>query len=151
MRVSRVPESFLTGGLDLNEIETVQHQTYLRAAGRAGNMEVVDALMKAGASVDGVSDFNHPYNIVNGVVDEIFGRWNCLRYGLPDVDAHGRPEGAEFWILPRLLQDPTFNNPNALLLALWYELDHAGCQPLLEHVLTRVKRVGVADVLPALN
>ncbi|KAL5389245.1 hypothetical protein DPSP01_002558 [Paraphaeosphaeria sporulosa] len=124
---------FLAIGLDLNEIEAVQHQTYLRAAGRAGNMEVVDALMKAGASVDGVSDFNHPYSIVNGVVDEIFDRWNCLRHGRPDVDAHGHSEGAEFWILPRLLQNPTFNDPNALLLAVWYELDYAIFETLLDH------------------
>ncbi|KAF2114229.1 ankyrin repeat-containing domain protein [Lophiotrema nucula] len=126
-------QPFLGGGLNLDEIETPSSRNYLRAAARNGNMEVVNALMEAGASVDGLSNFTRPYMVVNGVVDEIIERWHSVRRGRPHFDGHTESVESEFWILSRLLQNPTFRNPNVLLLAVWWELDHAVFEALLAH------------------
>jgi hypothetical protein len=59
-----------------------------KTAAREGNLEVVDALVKAGASVSGRANYWQPYNVVNNVVDELIERWHSLQRRRPDFNGH---------------------------------------------------------------
>jgi hypothetical protein len=130
-------QPFLDNGIDLDEVEVPTSKSYLRAAARQGNLEIVDALVQAGASVSGRPNYWQPYIIVNGVVDELVDRWHTLERRRPEYYGHAHSPESEFWILPKLLQNPTFHNPNALLLAIWWESDHRVYETLLDHACGR--------------
>jgi hypothetical protein len=125
-------QPFLSAGLDLDE-QSERKQTYLRAATINGNLEVAEALMQAGATVDGRSNFWDPNNTLNGTVDDLMERWHSLDQCRPDVEGSCDSFSSEIWILPKMLQHPTFNNPNVLLLAVWSRVRPRVFEILLQH------------------
>ncbi|MCJ1477115.1 hypothetical protein MMC13_005786 [Lambiella insularis] len=104
---------FLHCGIDLDELSTTSSSTYVRSAAKQGNTEVVLALLEAGASMNvGTASIE---NEGIGPVDEFLERWFSLLQGRPEY--FGCAE-LEFWVLPKLLQNPTFRGPNVLFLSL---------------------------------
>lgn len=113
---------FLDCGIDLDELDP-QSSTYMRTAARHGQLEIILALMEAGASLDvQPSDPQaklrewDPTITDSGPVEDLFERWFALREGRPMYS--GEPE-KEYWILTKLLQSPTFNGSNVVFKALW--------------------------------
>lgn len=114
---------FLDCGIDLDELEPKSFSTYIRIAARHGQLEMILALMEAGASVDvQPSDprakLREWDSIIRdlGPVEDLLERWFSLREGRSIYT--GEPEN-EYWILTKLLQSPTFNGSNAVFKALW--------------------------------
>lgn len=114
---------FLDCGIDLDELEPQCFSTYMRTAARHGQLEIILALMEAGASVD-VQPSDPQAKLREwdptirdlGPVEDLFERWFALREGRPMYS--GEPE-KEYWILTKLLQSPTFNGSNVVFKALW--------------------------------
>lgn len=126
----KMVEPFLSCGLNLDEVESPSAQTYLRAAARAGNVDVIEALMNAGASVDCPTNTTHPYLKVSGAVDELVVRWCGLNSGWSEFSGDAR---SEFWILPRMLQNVTFKGSNTLFVALEWNAETYILETLLEY------------------
>lgn len=115
-------EPFLNGDIDLDEHEGLFPSTYIRAAASQGNTDVVLALMKAGASINlqgsypEYGEWDPPEYRALSPVDDFFERWRSLREQRTQFT--GNPSH-EYWILRKLLQSPTFREPNVLFWALW--------------------------------
>lgn len=113
---------FLDCGINLDELEPQSFSTYMRTAARHGQLGTMIALMEAGASVnvqllDPLAKLKEwDPTAVLGPVEDLLERWFSLREGRPTYT--GDPE-TEYWILPKLLQSPTFNSSNVLFRALW--------------------------------
>lgn len=115
-------EPFLNGSIDLNELEGPLPTTYIRAAASQGNTDMVLALMNAGASVNveasypEYGEWDPPEYRALSPVDDFLERWRSLREQRTQFT--GNPS-QEYWILKKLLQNPTFREPNVLFWALW--------------------------------
>lgn len=126
---------FLGCGVDLNEVESPEPKTYIRAAALQGNIEVVLALLDAGASVDidtsypEYGEWEPPAYRARSPVDDFLARWHSLReQGLEFI---GKAE-EEHWVLKTLLLHPTFNQPNVLFWAFWTASPPAVIKDLLD-------------------
>ena len=108
---------FLDCGINLNEPESPIPNTYIRAAASQGNLDIVVALMEAGALVNAKSsypeygDWDPPAYRASSPADDLLERWHSLRD--QRLEYSGNPE-SEHWVLKKLLQNPTFNEPNVL-------------------------------------
>ena len=115
-------EPFLNGAIDLNEHEGQLPSTYIRAAASQGNTDIVIALMKAGASINvegsypEYGEWSPPEYRALSPVDDFLDRWRSLREQRTQFT---RNPSQEYWILKKLLQNPTFREPNVLFWALW--------------------------------
>ncbi|KAK3178191.1 hypothetical protein OEA41_000324 [Lepraria neglecta] len=111
---------FLDCGINLNELESPIPNTYIRAAASQGNLDIVVALIGAGALVNAKSsypeygDWDPPAYRASSPVDDLLERWHSLRD--QTLGYSGNPE-SEQWVLKKLLQNPTFNEPNVLFRA----------------------------------
>ncbi len=107
---------FLEGGIDVNETQVSHARTYARAAARSGSLEILQMLVRNGASIHveakSMSDDHE------GPIDDLFERWHGLRHQRPEY--HGDP-AAELWILPELLLNDTFNGNDVLFRAICTE------------------------------
>ena len=126
---------FLNGQLDVNEVEGSLPTTYIRAAASQGNVDVIIALMEAGASVNteaSYPEYGHwdpPEYRALSPVDDLLERWRSLREHRTSHTGH--PE-QEYWILKRMLQNPTFDEPNVLFWALWTSSPYPLIKDLLD-------------------
>lgn len=124
---------FLDCGIDLDELEPQSFSTYMRTAARHGQMEIILALMEAGASVN----VSYPQakltewdsTAILGPVEDLLERWFSLREGRPTYT--GEPEN-EYWILTKLVKSPTFNGSNVVFKALWTRQSPAILKCLLD-------------------
>lgn len=124
---------FIECGLDLEETDGDDSKTYIRSAARMGNLDVVVALMEAGASLVQPSWFWRRNNLCTSVLEELLERWAFMIANRP-IQGRGSPTlESEIWILPRLLQRPGHASPNALFAALGPVLDPEVLRQLLEH------------------
>lgn len=107
---------FLGAGLDLNETPRGHLRTYTRAAAQHGNLEVLMALVKAGARSGSppsseVDDDDSFY----GPIDALLERWYSLENGWQEYFGD---VASEKWVLPHLLIQEEFHAPNVLYTAL---------------------------------
>lgn len=124
-------EPFLACGLDLDETFLEHSVSYIRAAGRSGNLKVVRALLGAGASVDqGVLASTH--QLATSLVDDLIIRWRQMKAGRPPYATEKTSPVAEYKILPSILLNPTFQGPNVLLTALHSPSDPEVMAKMLE-------------------
>ena len=111
---------FLDCGINLNELESPIPNTCIRAVASQGNLDIVVALMEAGALVNAKSSYPeygdwHPLAYrASSPVDDLLETWHSLRD--QRLEYSGNPE-REHWVLKKLLQNPTFNEPNVLFRA----------------------------------
>ncbi|TKA78351.1 hypothetical protein B0A49_01233 [Cryomyces minteri] len=110
---------FLQAGINLDESLSASHPSYACTAAKHGNIEVLMALLNAGASLSGQAQYPHGSTFQSypvGAVDDLIERWFSLRIGRPG-EYFGDPK-AEYWVLPELLRNPTFSGPNVLYVAI---------------------------------
>lgn len=126
---------FLDCGIDLDELEPQSFSTYMRTAARHGQMEIILALMEAGASVNVQPSYPQAKlrewdsTAILGPVEDLLERWFSLREGRPTYT--GDPEN-EYWILTKLVKSPTFNGSNVVFKALWTRQSPAILKCLLD-------------------
>lgn len=126
---------FLDCGIDLDELEPQSFSTYMRTAARHGQMEIILALMEAGASVNVQPSYPQAKlrewdsTAIVGPVEDLLERWFSLREGRPTYT--GDPEN-EYWILTKLVKSPTFNGSNVVFKALWTRQSPAILKCLLD-------------------
>lgn len=132
-------QPFLSDSSELDINETVPEedgyssQSYIRAAARMGNLDVVVALAKAGAHLDQNDWRWKANNLCTSVLDELIERWRFMSYR-PVSGRKASSLESELWILKFLLEQPNHESPNALYTALWTEADATKVLvPLLEH------------------
>lgn len=110
-------------GLDVNETvieeDGYSSKSFIRAAARMGNLDVVVALAKAGARLDQVDWHWRANNLCTGVLDELIERWQFMSYRRPVPGRRTSTVESELWILKFLLEQPNHESPNALYAALW--------------------------------
>ncbi|RYP09084.1 hypothetical protein DL765_008564 [Monosporascus sp. GIB2] len=124
---------FIDSGIDLDEAEHPEAKSYIRSAARNGNLDVVMALLKAGARIDQPTWHWRTSNLCTSVLDEFIERWRFIWQNQP-VQGRAPPDvDSEFWILPLLLQESNHTSPNALYTALWEGPDPPPLRPLLQH------------------
>ena len=150
--------------IDLNEVAELSGSIgYMRTAARFGNLEIVDALLSAGASVTNQRHFqsyskenqNSLHFTHGSPVDDLLDRWQGLDVGVPEFPGQARHD--EYKVLQRLLESPTFDSPNVLLTAIVTRAPHFVVRTLLEagcgrrdHELPRswdLRRVGSEVIL----
>ena len=109
-------QPFIDGGIDINEAISDDTYTYARAAAKHGNLDVLSALVRGGATLlsrTRPGDINH-WGAIYSPVDELLERWYSLRCGRPEyrgcVDT-------EIHILPMLLMNETFDGSDVLFRA----------------------------------
>ena len=108
---------FLACGIDLDESGPTENKTYIRAAARSGNVDIVAALADAGASLDNFQPWMMESEILpaTNVLDDLLERWYSIRFGRPEYT--GDPE-TEYWILSKLLRNPTFKPCDSIFFAI---------------------------------
>lgn len=124
-------QPFIDGGIDVNETISDDTYTYARAAAKHGNLDVLSALVRGGASLlrrtrsDAISHVGALY----GPVDELLERWYSLRCGRPEyrgcVDT-------EVHILPALLMSDSFDESDVLFRAVSTMQPENICRYLLD-------------------
>ncbi|KAK1830632.1 hypothetical protein QBC39DRAFT_410083 [Podospora conica] len=115
-------EPFLRCGVDLDETpDLYSEKIYMRHAARTGNLDVVQALERAGAPVDQDELYSEPWALVTSAVDELIERWHALRTSRPGFGWESKSPESEYWILEPLLANPTFKGYNTLFGALWLD------------------------------
>ncbi|KAI8631723.1 hypothetical protein F5Y19DRAFT_493585 [Xylariaceae sp. FL1651] len=125
-------QPFLTCGLDLDEAPSEDSLSYIRAAGRRGNLQIVQALSDAGASIDQKDIAGREHQLASSVVDDLIIRWQRMKAGHPPEATEKTSPVSEYRILSSLLFNPTFKGPNVLLTALHFPSDLEVVSKLLE-------------------
>ncbi|CAG9970429.1 unnamed protein product [Clonostachys byssicola] len=150
---------FIDSSLDLDEIVGDSWgMTYLRSAAKAGNLEVVKALIEAGAKMDQKALYWLSDHLCTSVLDEFLWRWRYISLGKP-VLGRGTPSiKSELWITDTILSHPDFTGPNALLLSIWPGVDRDIVLSIMKHGIgrrdgqppvTRLMKVWGSEVIQA--
>ena len=108
---------FLDCGFDLDECSPSSDKTYIRAAARSGNVDIVAALVDAGASLHTYPPWMGESETITATnaIDDLLERWYSIEMGRPEYI--GDPE-TERWILKDLLRTPMLNASDSIFFAL---------------------------------
>ena len=122
---------FLDCGFNLDECSPSSDSTYIRAAAKSGNVDIVAALAEAGASLDTYPTWMNRSETITATcaVDDLLERWYSIEIGRPEYT--GDPE-AERWILKDLLRNPTLNASDSIFFAIGRHEDPLIYQYLLD-------------------
>lgn len=117
-------QPFIESSIDLDEIGGPDDKIYTRCAARMGNLGVLMALAKAGASLEQKDWLFRNNNLCTSALEELLERWALMSEGKTVQGRDILSVEKERWILDWLLEQQGHESPNALYCVMLRNQNH---------------------------